>query len=67
MSVEQILASEEVLPWYTGAAAFSATLAGAWGFTRLIYGTAMGRLNGRVDGLMEKLERTVRESMAGPP
>ncbi len=51
------------LPWYTGVGAFSATLVGAWGFARLLYGAAVNRLNGRVDGLMEKLERIVRESI----
>ena len=55
------------LPWYTGVAGLTATLVGAWGFARLLYTTAMGRLNVRIEGLMDKLERIVRESMARPP
>lgn len=54
------------LPWYAGVAGFSATLLGAWGLARALYGAAVGRLNSRIDGLMDKLERTVRESIAQP-
>lgn len=51
------------LPWYSGVAGLSATLIGAWGFARLMYVTAVGRINRRSDGLMDKLERVVRTAV----
>lgn len=51
------------LPWYSGVAGFSAVLVGAWGFARVLYSTAVGRLNGRIEGLLDTLERRVRESL----
>jgi hypothetical protein len=52
------------LPWYTGVGAFGATLAGAWGLARMIYGLTAGRLTKRVDTVMDALERRVREQLA---
>ena len=52
------------LPWYSGAAGLAAVLAGSWGLARLIYGRVIGSLFGRLDGLMDTLERRVREAVA---
>lgn len=51
------------LPWYAGVAGLSATLVGAWGFARLIYGAAVGRITRRSEALMDKLERVVRTAV----
>ncbi len=55
------------LPWYSGVAGLGATLIGAWGVARLIYGTAVGRITRRSDGLLDKLERIVRASVSTSP
>ncbi len=52
------------LPWYAGAAGLGATLLGAFGLARLLYGAAVSRLNGRIATLMDQLELRVRESLS---
>lgn len=51
------------LPWYSGVGAFGATMVGAWGLARLLYGLTSSRLTRRADGVMETLERRVREQL----
>lgn len=53
------------LPWYAGAAGFGASLVGAFGLARLIYGLAVSRMDSRIETVMDKLELRVRESVSG--
>ena len=43
-----------------------AALAGSWALARLIYGAVIGKIYGRLDSLMDTLERRVHESVAAP-
>ena len=52
------------LPWYAGAAGFGASLVGAFGLARLIYGLAVSRMDSRIETVMDKLELCVRESVS---
>jgi hypothetical protein len=52
------------LPWYTGVGAMGAVVTGAWALARTIYGLTAGRLTRRADGVMDTLERRVRDQLA---
>jgi hypothetical protein len=58
-----ILPTVAHLPWYAGAAGFSAVLLGAWGLARGIYGAAVGKQGRKLETLVDTLERRVRESI----
>lgn len=59
-----ILPTVAHLPWYAGVGGLGATLVGAWGLARAIYGLSSGRLTGRVETVMDALEKRLREQLA---
>lgn len=52
------------LPWYAGAAGFGASLVGAFGLARLIYGLSVSRMDSRIETVMDKLELRVRGAVS---
>ena len=63
MNLLWMLPTMAQLPWYSGVGGLAATLVGAWGFARLLYGAAAGRVTRRAEGFMDKLEGIVRATM----